>query len=323
MIQAVKKIPHVTQVLTYAIRPAIVQAHGEMEGINLKGITPGYHFNSNVHFSGVPLNYNDTAYTKQIILSQTTADRLSLNAGDSVLLYFLEAGAKFPRIRKLQVAGTFHTGMDEIDHDFAICDLRLLQRINNWKANEINGYQVELDNENLADTLAEQIRVKYVDPPLTTHSIKEIFPNIYDWLNLQDVNAQIILIIMAVVAVINLAAALMILIVEHARMVGILKAQGMTAQSMQKVFLYHAGLIALMGILAGNILSLVICWLQERYGFLTLSEATYYMKQVPVRINWWQVALIDMATLILCILCMWLPTLYIRRIQPARVLQFK
>jgi len=323
LVQSVKNLKHVEQVLPYAVRPAIVQAHGQMDGIKLKGIPEGYHFNSTIDFKGNKIDYSDTAYAHQLILSQTVANRLELNPGDSALFYFLEPGATFPRIRKLQVAGIFHTGMDEIDQDFAICDLRLLQRINNWQPDEINGYQVDLDNEMLADSLAEDIRVRFVEPPLTTHSIKEIFPNIFDWLSLQDVNAQIIILIMAIVAVINLAVALMILIVEHTRMVGLLKALGMNQGTTQKIFLYHASVIAFAGIIAGNVIGLGFCWLQQHYGFLKLSEATYYMSQVPIRIHWWQVLLIDGATLLLCILCMWLPTLYIRRIQPAKVLQFK
>ncbi|XZF13633.1 ABC transporter permease [Chitinophagaceae bacterium MMS25-I14] len=323
LIQRISKLPHVTQMASYAVRPAIVQAHGHMEGVKLKGIRNGYHFSEGINFTGKPIDYSDSAYARQVILSQTTADRLNIQGGDSIILCVLEPGATFPRLRKVRVAGTFHTGMEEIDHDFAICDLRLLQRISNWTPDDISGYQVDVDNLKLTDTISEQIRLQYIEPPLTTQTTKDIFPNIFDWLDLQDVNAQIILSIMAIVAVINLAVALMILIVEHARMVGILKAQGMGQSSMQQVFLYHAALIATIGILLGNILSLGFCWLQKHYGILTLSESTYYMKQVPVRIMWWQVVLIDVATLILCVLCMWLPSLYIRRIQPARVLQFK
>lgn len=323
LIRHIQAMPHVVQVAPYALSPGIIQAKGHMEGIKLKGIEETYRFAPGIGFTGQRISYADTAYSHQLQLSQTTADRLDVHAGDSVFIYFLEPGAKFPRVRKMQVAGIYHTGLEEVDHYFAICDLRLLQRINGWPADGINGYQVDIDNDQLADTLAEDIRVRYVEPPLTTYPINSIFPNIFDWLRLQDVNARIILSIMAVVVVINLAVALVILIVEQAKMVGLLKALGMSQGSMQQVFLYHTGIIAGVGILAGNVLSLGLCWLQQRYGFMTLSESTYYMKEVPVRINWWQVATVDICTLVLCVLCMWLPSLYIRRIMPARVLQFK
>jgi len=114
-----------------------------------------------------------------------------------------------------------------------------------------------------------------------------------------------------------------ILMVDRAAMIGLLKALGMPFATTRNIFLSIAGLIGLAGILAGNLIALVLCWLQVRFGFITLPEKTYYMKYAPIKIIWWQVGLIDVATLLLCILCMWLPTLYIRRIQPAKVLQFK
>jgi lipoprotein-releasing system permease protein len=323
LIRQVAALPHVTQVVPYALRPAILQANHAMEGIKLKGVRPSYHLPSSIDLQGSTIDFSDTAYSKQIILSQSTASRLRVSAGDNVLLYFLEPGATVPRIRKVQVAGLYHTGMDEVDKEFAICDLRLLQRINNWAPDNINGYQVDLDQPKLADTISNKIFTDYIDAPLTTNTMRDIYPNIFDWLQLQDINAQIVLIIMAVVAVINLAVALLILIVEQARMTGLLQALGMKQENLQQIFLYHAALIAFVGILIGNILGIGICVLQLKTGFLKLSEATYYMSQVPVRINWWFVLLIDASTLLVCILCMWLPSLYIRRIQPARVLQFK
>ena len=323
LVQRLKRMPHVKHVIPYAVRPAILQANRTMEGIKLKGVMPSYHLPSGISLKGKEIDFSDDAYAKEILLSQTTADRLNIAPGDDLLLYFLEPGATAPRVRKVKATGFFHTGMDEVDREFGICDIRLLQRINNWSPDNINGYQIDLDKEKLADTTASVIFNDYIEAPLTTNTMKEIYPNVFDWLRLQDVNAQIVLIIMAVVAIINLAVALLILIVEQARMIGLLKALGIQYSALQNIFLYHAALIAFAGILLGNMLGIGLCFLQQQTGFLKLSEATYYMSQVPVRINWWYVLLIDMATLIICILCMWLPSLYIRRIQPARVLQFK
>jgi lipoprotein-releasing system permease protein len=321
--QQVAATPHVISIAPFAVRPAIVNVNKYMEGVQLKGINNVYQLPQSIHFKGKWIDFADTSYSKDIVLSETTAARLDINAGDDILLYFLEPGATFPRIRKVKVSGLYHTGMDEVDHDFGICDIRLLQRINNWQADDINGYQLMLDDHKYGDSIAVEIFNKYLEAPLTTNTMQQIFPGVFDWLAFQDVNARIILIIMSIVAIINLAVALLILIVEQARMVGVLKAQGMQSGDIRKIFLYHAGLIAAVGILLGNIIALGICWLQASTGFLTLPEATYYVQQVPVRVIWWHPVLISMATLVLCILCMWLPSLYIRRIQPAKVLQFK
>jgi lipoprotein-releasing system permease protein len=321
--QEIKRLPHVQDISPFAVRPAIIHTNDLMEGVQLKGVTQQYRFDKGIKLSGSKIDYSDTSYSKEVLLSETMAARVKISAGDELQLYFLEPGSIIPRIRKVKVAGLFHTGMDEVDRDYGICDIRLLQRMNNWQQNDINGYQVTLDDEQYADTVSSIIFQRYLDAPLTTHTMQEIFPNIYDWLQLQDVNARIIIIIMSIVAIINLAVALLILIVEHARMVGILRSQGMTGGALQVIFLNYAALIAVSGILAGNILGIGLCVLQYYTHFLHLPESTYYVSHVPVKLFWWQILIVNAGTLILCILCMWFPSLYIRRIQPAKVLQFK
>lgn len=321
--KAVTAMPHVVSIDAFAARPAIVNVNHMMEGLQLKGVDKTYNLPESIDVNGRVIDYSDTAYAKEIMLSAGVADKLNVKPGDMLELYFIEPGSVLPRIRKVKLAGTYHTGMEEIDKSYALCDLRLLQRVNGWDANKINGYQMQLDDDAMADTVANTVFYNFVQPPLTTYTMEDIFPNLFDWLHLQDVNTRVIIGIMAIVAIINLAAALLILIVEQVRMVGILKAQGMPNGQIQRIFLYHAAIISGMGIVLGNLLAFGICWLQLKTGFLKLTEANYALKYVPVKLYWWQPVLINGATIVLCILCMWLPSLYIRRIHPARVLQFK
>jgi lipoprotein-releasing system permease protein len=244
-----------------------------------------------------------------------------VKAGDAIRLYFITDGA--PRIRKLTVSGLYHTGMDEVDRQYAICDLRLLQRLSNWAPDEISGYQVELVDNTQADSMAWQIHDRYVMPPMRAQTITEVYPGIFSWLGTQDTNGRILLIIMGIVAIINLASAMLILMVDRSVMIGLLKAMGMAPKHLWTLFLSVAGLIGGLGIVIGNILGLGLCLLQLYYPFIDLPEETYNMSTVPVRIVGWQVLLIDIGTLALCVACTALPLLYIRRIQPARVLQFQ
>jgi lipoprotein-releasing system permease protein len=323
LLKQIATTPHVTQVAPFALKPGIIHANEEIEGIRLKGVTPEFRFNKGLAFSGKGIRFQDTGYAKSIILSQTTAARLNLKIGDDLLLYAIDPGSTAPRIRKLEVTGFFHTGMEEVDKQFAICDLRLIQRLSNWDSNQISGYQVELDNTSLADTMANLIYDQYIQPPMESYSITHVYEGIFSWLNMQDVNARILLIIVGIMAVINLSAALLILMVDRSVTIGMLKALGMPDAGLQYIFIYLAGLIGLWGLFLGNVLGLGLCLLQQHFGFLHLPEDTYYMETVPVRIIWWHVLMIDAGTLLLCLLCMTLPTLYIRRIQTARVLQFK
>lgn len=314
--------PGVQSMTPYAIRPAIVNANQLMEGIQLKGVDNSYDFHS---IQSAGLDFSDTSYSKEIVLSRTTMDRLKLKDGDELLLYFLDAHSTVPRIRKAMVAGSYHTGMEDIDAHYAICDIRLLQRINLWNSGQVNGYQLTLDNPEDAQATADKIFNDILprETQLVASSMYDLFPGIFDWLKLLDTNALVVIIIMSIVAIINLVAALLILIVNQARMVGLLKALGMPEGQMRQIFLYHAALIGFTGIVIGNIIAIGLCVLQQQTGFLTLSETAYSMQYVPVQIIWWHPVVISICTLLLCILCMWVPTLYIRRVQPAKVLQFK
>lgn len=318
----IRALPEVESMSPYTIRPAIVNANQLMEGVKLKGVDETYGFDA---INSDRLNFTDSGYSGEIILSGITLDRLKLKKGDKVLLYFIEPNSVYPRIRRVTVAGTYHTGMEDIDQEYALCDMRLLQNINQWRADEINGYQLLLQDPGQSTAVADHIfnNILPRDSRLTTSTMYEIFPGIFDWLNLLDTNAVVVLVIMAIVAIINLVAALLILIVNQARMVGLLKTLGMAEGQMRQIFLYHASLIGVAGIIGGIVLAVGLCVLQQETHFLKLSESGYSMQYVPVQIIWWHPIVISLSTMVLCILCMWVPTLYIRRVQPAKVLQFK
>ncbi|GAA4449443.1 ABC transporter permease [Rurimicrobium arvi] len=318
--QKIRSYQGVRQLSRFIVRPAIVQGKGQMEGIKLKGIGPDYRWSPSLNLHGRAIGFSDTDYARQIVISQTTADKLSLHAGDSVFIYFLESGSALPRIRKLAISGIYHTGFDDVDRYLGVVDIRLLQRINNWSPDQINGYQVELQDESYSESVSDKI---FKGSELNTQTIADTFPGIMDWLGVQDLSVRILLIIMAIVATISMGAALLILIVERATITGLLKALGLNNSGTQKIFLYIALLTGGMGVLLGNVLALGLCIAQQHFGFLKMDEATYFMDRVPVRIQIPYIIAVDVATLVITVICMLIPTIYVRRMQPARVLQFK
>ncbi len=322
LVAAMEHIPHVTAVTPFAQRPVILQCHSKMEGVRLKGVDKNYHFSKNMRLSGSLIDYSDTAYSRQIMLSERTADLLDVRSGDTILLEFFESGAT-PRLRKVRVAGMFHSGMEDVDKYYAICDIRLLQHINKWGADSINAYQLDLDNEAYADTVSNYIHYNLVDAPIDSITTAETNGGLFDWLGLQSMNSSILLIIMALVAIINISGVILVLMVDRATMVGLLKALGMNFRSTVYVFMSIGGIIGFAGIILGNIMALTLCWAQQTYALFKLDERVYFMKFVPVKVIWWHVIATDISALLLFVLCLWLPALYIRRIQPAKVLQFK
>lgn len=312
--------PQIENVFMFVVRPAILQSKGQMEGLRLKGVDSTYRFHNSLNLSGARIQYNDSDYSREVVLSRTTANKLQLNIGDDVLFYFLETGSTTPRIRKLKVAGIYHTGMEDVDQYLAICDIRLLQHINNWTSGQINGYQIVARDEAFTADITNRI---YNNTELTAQTISDSFPGIMDWLNVQDLSVRILLIIMSIVATISMGAALIILIVERASITGVLKALGLNNNATQKIFLYIALLTGSLGVFFGNVLAIAICLAQQKFGFLKMEEANYFMDTVPMQLNFRYILVVDVATILITILCMWLPTIYVRRIQPAKVLQFK
>ena len=308
----------------YASKNAILKTSETIEGVLFKGVEKNYDFSNLQSFlvEGRWIRFSDTSYSNEINLSETMARQLKLKVGEQVLIFFIQSNGDAPRPRKLKVVGIFKTGMEEYDKIFALGDLRLIQRLNNWTENQVGGYEIFVKDYRQMQKLSEDI-VPYLPIGTGSLTIKEIFPSIFDWLALQDQTIYIVIIIMVVIALLNLVTCLLILVLERIRMVGLLKALGAQTFTIQKIFLFQGAIITLTGLFFGNLLGLLICWLQQKYGFITLPEESYYISKAAVNIVWWQIALVNIVTFLVCLLVLLLPTIIVKRVQPVKAIQFR
>lgn len=326
VLRALQANPDIKTVQTFGTRYALLKKKNDanMEGVLIKGVEKEYDFKSLDQFlkEGQWLRFPDSGYSNQINISSYTANQLQVKKGDTIVLFFIQPNSTVPRPRLLQISGIFKTGIEEYDKSYAIADLRMIQRLNNWQSDEIGGYEIFLNDYTRMDQISEKISEEL---PVIWYSktMKEIYPNIFDWLNIQNLNKAVVITIMVIVAIINLVTCLIILVLERTRMIGVLKALGMPDRSIREVFLYHAGMITATGILFGLILGLGICWLQLTTGFVTLNEDAYYMAVAPVKIIWWQVAAVSVGTLVVCFATLIIPTLVIGMIKPVKAIQFR
>jgi len=322
--RATKQNKQVGTVFPFATKYAILKTDDEMEGILLKGLadTAGFVHLKDFLEEGRWVSFSDSTYSREIVVSTFTANQLSLKLNDRILIYFVRPDGSL-RPDKLTIVGLYKTGIEEYDKTYALGDLQLIRRLNSWGENEIGGYEIFLKDFNQMENVSEALYADAAFPELwETKTIREMYPNIFDWLNIIRYNGNILIAIVIVIVIINFITCLIILVLERIRMIGIMKAMGITDWTIQKVFLYHSALITITGILAGTAISLGLLWLQLKTGFVKLKEVEYYMSTAAVKIDVGQVLMVVAGTLIISLLVLLIPSLLVRKIKPIKAIRF-
>jgi lipoprotein-releasing system permease protein len=317
--------PGVVSYQSFATKSAVLESQNDIEGVLIKGIEKNENHSALKQFlvAGRWIQFTDSLYSKETLVSDAVAKALQIKINDTIKVHFVAANSDAQKTyRKLVVVGFYHTGIDEYDKLFMIADINLIRRINNWEPNQIGGYEVfinQYQNINaVSSTLSNALPSEWM-----SKSIKEVYPNIFDWLDIQDVNRNVVFIVMGIVALINLITCLLILMLERTNMIGLLKSMGATNWTIQKIFIVYASFITLAGVGFGVVIGLGICFLQQATGFITLDEASYYISVAPVKIIGWQVAAVCAGTTVVCFVSLFLPTLLIPKISPVKAIEFK
>jgi lipoprotein-releasing system permease protein len=316
-----KQNKHIVHINSFATKSAVVEKNKEIEGVLIKGIDHRYDSNQMKPFlqQGRWLHFNDSLYSKEIVLSAPIAKQVKALINDTVKVVFINSADGSTTYRKLLVVGIYKTGIEENDKLYAITDLRLVQRINNWDTNQIGGYEVFVDDYKQMQPISDAIQLPII---WNSKSIKEVYPSIFDWLNVQDTNRNIVFIIMSIVAIINLITCLLILVLERVKMVGILKALGANNATIQTIFLYYAAIISFVGVTIGCLVGVGLCILQQATHLFKMNEDNYYVAFAPVELIWWHIALIASTTFVLCFAALILPTLMIKKVEPVKAIAF-
>lgn len=318
-----KKIDGINRVQIFATKAGIIRTKDNFEGVILKGVGKKYNwsfFKDNL-VSGTILKFADKPSNK-VLISSYTANRLGLKLGDRFNMFFIKNNPnKPPNLRVFTIAGIYDTGFNQFDKNYLIGDIRNIQKLNKWNENQIGGFEVYLDDFSQLKEIGDQI-YNETGSTLNSITIAEKYPAIFEWLNLFDINIIVIIGIMILVAGINMITALLVLILDRTQMIGILKSLGSVNWSIRKVFLYQAAYLIGKGLFWGNSIGLLFLLAQKYVGFIKLNPQTYYVKVVPVYLNISTILLLNLGTMVLCLLMLIIPSYIITRISPVKAIKF-
>ena len=312
----IKTISNIQSASTFLNQTMVLAKDVEIEGLNAKGIAD---FSSSPNLiQGRLIQSDGQSPSREIVLSKKMATKLKIVIGDQVSLYFFQNNQV--QERKLIVVGLFHSGIEEYDLKNVFVDIQLLQQMIQAPA-AITGYQIYLkDLSKIAET---QNEIQSILPENWVNSASaNLYPQLFDWIQVQNINRNITIMIMLLIAVVNLITCLLILLLERIPMIGSLNAMGATHTMIQKVFLYQASFIALIGIGLGVLIGLGLSLLQLKFKWIQLDESAYLIDTLPIQIQPLQVIGVVVGTAIVCYLSFLLPTIWIKKISPAKAIRF-
>lgn len=331
IIDQIKNVKGVTNVQTYAIKAGLIKTNDETFGVVLKGIDENFNWKyfDQYMIKGRKLIVSQGNETgKEVVISESLSQKAKVDTGQFLYMYFLD---QTPRMRKYQVVGIYNTNLEDLDMIYVLADIHDVQRLNDWKYfsdQQISGYEVTIDNMKNLDKISEEItrkvgfRFDINGEKLKVETLRDLYPAIFDWMSLLNINSTVLLFIMAVIASMNMITSLLILILDKTQTIAILKVVGSNNWSIRKVFIYNGIQILLKGLLWGNVIGIVFGLLQNWLHFLPLDPKMYYINYVPIELNILKILAINVALVILTFFVLIVPSYIISKLSPAKALKF-
>lgn len=325
-----EKINGIKNIQVFATKPGMIKTDESIQGIVFKGVDNKYNwdfFQQNLVDGRLP-QLSDSVRTNEIILSENVSNLLKLKTGDLAVLYFINKRETTPGMLQLKVCGIYRTSLEEFDNLFIVGDIKQIQRLNDWRPDEISGFEIIVDDfKNLAN-IEQQVRMAIInysednEAILRSENIVSQYPQIFDWLSILDMNVWVILFLMVMVAGFNMISGLLVLILERSTMIGVLKSLGSPNWSIRKVFLYLSVFLTSRGMLWGNIIGISVILLQNTFHIIKLNPATYYVDVVPVHFSIIHILLLNIGSIVITTAMLVIPSYFVSKISPEKSIRF-
>ena len=328
MLHAMANIPMVSHVQRYSTKPGMIMTGDNFLGMMLKGVGQEYdmeYLKQHMLEGEIP-EFTDSVASGKVLVSRTMADKLQLKTGDRIYTYYIEENV---RARRLEISGIYQTNFSYFDDMFLISDIYTVNRLNKWAKNDVVGLEVAVADYAALDATNDAIRASIDNKQdgngniYCSRTVEEVYPQIFAWLELLDINVWVILILMLGVAGFTMISGLLIIILERTNMIGILKALGAGNTDIRKIFLLFSVRLIGRGMVWGNIIGLTICGVQYFFQPMKLDPMTYYISAVPIELNVGLYVLLNVSTLLVSVLMLVGPSFLISRINPATSIRFE
>lgn len=317
---SVDGIAHIQAV---ASKAGIIRTETAFEGVIFKGVGADYDTaNLKEYLVAGRLPNFKSNLNEEVLISQYLANRLGLKNNDTFVTYFMKENGEGYNLRNFKIVGVYNSGFQEFDATYVIGDIRHVQRINKWKPDEVGAFEVFVNDFTQIEQKGQEV-YQETSSTLDSQTIVEKYYYIFEWLKLFDVNILVILIVMIAVSTINMVVALLVLILERTQMIGILKSLGANNWSIRKIFLYNAAYLIGRGLLWGNGIGLTLLLLQKYFGIIKLNPESYYVNEAPVDINLFYLLLLNIGTVVVCLVVLLIPSYIITKITPSKSIRFE
>jgi len=326
LIQTLKKHPNISHISEFVIKSGIIKTKKDIEGIILKGVNNTYDWTflqQYIKEGTLPrINKDSSLQYRDILISTSTANRLQLQVKDKLIIYFIQKGQSQPIGRKFEVCGLYHTGLEEYDIKYALTDMNIIRQLNRWSSTTIHGYEITSKDWRHFEPTVDYIYRNLLPNSLDIYTIQEKYPNIFDWLTLQNRTSAFALFLLIIIAAFNIITAFLLIIIDNIKFIGTLKSLGANTNYIKKIFIYKTLIIIIIGMAIGNILGLGICILQKYYGIIHLNEENYYFSIAPVEIQFLPILLTNLIIFLCSVLALLVPSNIISKITPIKILRF-
>jgi len=323
----------IKHIQVFALKAGIIKTKTDIQGIVLKGVDQDFDWNffKKSMVSGKIFQVYEKSKNDSVIISEYIANLLKLKVGDPLFMYFINrhSSSNNPvKQRRFTIGGIYNTGLVEFDKAFVICDIKHVQKLNDWTQNQVSGFEINIDNfedlEAMTNLVYDRTNTTYEKgkKQLLVKNIKDNYSNIFDWLELSDTNVWIILTLMILVGGFNMISGLLVIILERTNMIGILKAMGARNYSIRKIFLYNAAFLVGKGMLWGNLIGIILCIIQAQFHIVKLDPTTYYIDAVPINLKILHLILLNIGTLLVTTAMLIFPSMYISKISPVKAIRF-